>query len=182
MLNSAKQMLMNRLKIIVILTITLFTYTACKDTITNGGITSCDFAAFTGVADSCIVAVPNIFTPNGDGINDVFVVIFSNAGTSPVEDIHIVVQNEAATTVAEGFNELFSWDGSVGGAVNNGLYNVTVSLTIDAVPYDYESYVYCVPYNTVELTPIDCSDCRFLTQWDGANFNSGIDNAEVICE
>ncbi len=173
---------MNRLIIITILSFATITFTTCKDKITNGGITSCDFPAFTGVADSCIVGITNMFTPNGDGLNDVFVVIYSNAGVSPLEDIHIVIQNEASTTVAEGFDESFSWDGTVGGSINNGVFIVSVSFTIEAIPYSFESYVYCVPYNTIEFEPIDCSDCRFLTQWDGNEFNAGIDNAEVICE
>lgn len=173
---------MTRIFVAALLLVLTFTHTACKDEITNGGITSCDFPAFTATADSCLVAIPNIFTPNADGFNDVFMIIFNNTGTSSLEDLHIVVQNEAATTVAEGFDTSFSWDGKIGGSTTFGVFTVKVTMTIDAAPYIFDSYVYCVPYNTSEFDPIDCADCRFATQFDGDSFDGGIDNSENICE
>jgi hypothetical protein len=173
--------MMNRLFIAATFGFLAIAGSGCKDELTNGGITSCDFPAFVSTADSCTIAISNIFTPNGDGINDQFLPLIINAGVSPVEDYHLVVRNEGAITVFEAFDTLSGWDGEVGGAINFALYTVTVTMTIDATPYTFESYVYCLPYNIEKYDAIDCTDCRFMTQWDGDSFESSIDNAENIC-
>ncbi len=58
--------------------------------------------------DSSCVQAPNVFTPNGDGVNDVFHVVARH-----ISSIHIAVLNTAGDTVHVS-DELFGngWDGT----------------------------------------------------------------------
>ncbi|PCI93568.1 MAG: hypothetical protein COB15_16185 [Flavobacteriales bacterium] len=84
--------------------------------------------------------IPNVFSPNGDGINDVFTLGYTNAdgnrvgGTSNPchDDIQIKIYSRWGLLVYES-NEYpeFEWDGSNkgGGKVNAGTYFVLISGT-----------------------------------------------------
>lgn len=163
--------------------VTACIFAACKKKeLPNGGITSCDFSATSLTVDSVLIAIPNVFTPNGDGHNDLFMVIFDNTGTALVESPHLVIENEAGTTVSEGFDVNATWDGMVDGTQQTGVYNVTFSVFINGVEQTLQSTIYSINYNTVEFQGIDCADCLFANQWNGNMFDPGIDHHEVICD
>lgn len=62
--------------------------------------------------------VPNVFTPNGDGINDEFVVQLG-----PIEQYHLLIYNRWGRLVFETTNSSEYWDGSYKGkAVSEGVY------------------------------------------------------------
>jgi len=88
----------------------------------TGDITCSDTAYLAGyiVADTSFIVVPNIFTPNGDGTNDNFVVKFWS-----MKEVKISVFNRWGRTVhvwqsgdVRGFKNSWTqtvWDGKIGG-------------------------------------------------------------------
>jgi gliding motility-associated-like protein len=58
-----------------------------------------------------VVFVPNVFTPNGDGVNDNFIPMISGL----VTDVNIVIFNRWGLQVYESDDINFSWDGKIGG-------------------------------------------------------------------
>ena len=92
----------------------------------------CDNPAIDTVIGNSNVYIPNIFTPDNDGINDVFVVfgdslrqISSVVITSESGDIQYssgaFLPNDAST----------GWDGSVGGETEEGVYDYTIILVAE---------------------------------------------------
>ncbi len=57
------------------------------------------------------VDVPNVFTPNGDGINDEFMVVYKS-----IKNFHMSVFNRAGRKVFYTTNPGKSWDGTIGGS------------------------------------------------------------------
>jgi gliding motility-associated-like protein len=70
--------------------------------------------------------IPNVFTPNGDGMND----LYSISGISnPCNDnIHVKIFNRWGIKMYESTEPNFSWDGKTigGGDVSSGTYFVTI--------------------------------------------------------
>ena len=88
----------------------------------------CAFLAFNGLAQDSqnVVDIPNIFTPDGDGINDVF-----RINASGFEDITVSIYNRYGEVVYKYFGENGSWDGytHAGVKVSSGVYYVYVEVT-----------------------------------------------------
>jgi gliding motility-associated-like protein len=62
--------------------------------------------------------VPNVFTPNGDGINDEFRVAYKS-----IKNFEMVVYNRWGRKVYEGKDPAKGWDGKVGGKIGDpGVY------------------------------------------------------------
>lgn len=85
----------------------------CKDT---------SAAGYVNVIES-LLEVPNVFTPNGDGKNDVFMV----KGVS-LEDFHGVILNRWGRKVYEWSDPLGGWDGRIHGKyANPGTYYYVIT-------------------------------------------------------
>ena len=56
--------------------------------------------------DSCLLFIPNIFTPNGDGEDDLFMMYGAN-----VASLKIQVFNKKDQVIFESTNPAFTWDG-----------------------------------------------------------------------
>ncbi|UPT66143.1 MAG: gliding motility-associated C-terminal domain-containing protein [Sphingobacteriales bacterium JAD_PAG50586_3] len=66
-----------------------------------------------------VVFVPNVFTPNGDGVNDNFIAMVSGI----VTDVNIVIFNRWGLQVYESDDVNFAWDGTIGGQdANDSVY------------------------------------------------------------
>lgn len=71
-----------------------------------------------------VIHVPNVFTPDGDGVNDVFIIDTENATT-----MNVVIVNRWGDFIAEITDLTSSWDGtSKGNEVNEGVYFFTYSV------------------------------------------------------
>ncbi|MBL7965199.1 MAG: gliding motility-associated C-terminal domain-containing protein [Flavobacteriales bacterium] len=69
--------------------------------------------------DSACVQAPNVFTPNGDGMNDRFFVTFTN-----ITEIHVQIRNATGDLVFA-YHDLFGyWDGE--DSTGTGPYSVGV--------------------------------------------------------
>jgi gliding motility-associated-like protein len=95
-------------------TVILVTYNnspACADTITLTII----------VEETAVLTVPNVFTPNGDGQNDVFSIT-----SKGIKSAHAVIFNRWGSIIAEWDPLTSSWDGK--GAVD-GVYYYVITAT-----------------------------------------------------
>ncbi len=73
--------------------------------------------------DQPVYYIPNTFTPDGDGFNEVFLPIFTS-GFDPY-NYHLIIFNRWGELVFESYNAKTGWDGSLGNEgldVQNGMY------------------------------------------------------------
>ena len=76
-----------------------------------------------------------VFTPNGDGVNDVFVIQYSNPQDIPAEGkIYSMSGALVAAMERDSLQERFAWDGknSSGGKAPSGIYYYQI--TVNSVP------------------------------------------------
>jgi len=149
--------------------------TACKDKNDDGGnangLTSCcDTAPLQAEFDLAKVYIPNAFTPNGDGINDIFFVY----GSSNLEKVNSFSIFDGTTMIFEKNDFLpndpqLGWAGilSSGNKAEDGVYTYKVSLTSTSnETAEYEGAV-CLRGSS----PIPCvdseSDCAYSIQHNG---------------
>ena len=162
------------MKLIKILSLSLLTFTlgaAC-----NKDDTSCPGSKTEFTVGNGKIYVPNIFTSNGDGINDAFFV-FSDTNVVSIKDFKI--KNGKGNTIFESENEQ--------------------TLTFNSSLWDIEAYEgrfsYSFEANSKDGTTstvsghalsfpgdekLDCDGCQFGTQHDGyGRFNDGFPALET---
>ncbi|MEO1434989.1 MAG: gliding motility-associated C-terminal domain-containing protein [Bacteroidota bacterium] len=115
------------------------TYTV--EVIDTSGCTGTD-QIFIDVDKNREVYIPNAFTPNGDGVNDVFM-IFGGLGVAQVDRLIIYDRWGEVLFDAAGFqpnNPTFAWDGTLNGKVMNpGVFVYYAEVTfIDGVVEAYK--------------------------------------------
>lgn len=79
------------------------------------------------VYDDCetLLNFPNVLTPNGDGVNDVFWITLEN-----YQDVQVQIYNRWGQSVFYSSNPFFAWDGTVGGSPSaDGVYFVLIQIT-----------------------------------------------------
>lgn len=140
---------------------------------TNAGIAR--MPHFELSADSSCLLAPNVFTPNSDGINDVFAVVSSNMATLSVE-----IRDPQNTIVFTSDDLSPSWDGT--DSTGNGPYTVLVSGTTssgvfltghsDLAALDYNGAT-CLTFNGAPVT-VDQFDPRIC----GVTYTSN----DIFCE
>ena len=72
-------------------------------------------------ADTCTLYVPNVFTPNGDGLNDYFLMFGRN-----ISNVKCMIY-DGSQKVYELDNLSQWWDGSVNGGINSKVYTIQVT-------------------------------------------------------
>lgn len=112
-------------------TVTLIAYGAngCNDTTTSLLI----------VTDTVGISVPNIFTPNGDEINDVW-----KPSVHSVTDFECLIYNRYGVLVYEFFSDQDKWDGrtTAGLACPDGTYFYVLKATdVNNKSYDLKGYI-----------------------------------------
>ncbi|MCW3103557.1 MAG: hypothetical protein JWO09_1997 [Bacteroidetes bacterium] len=106
----------------------------------DGGFPCIDSATFTiEVFEESVVAIPNIFTPNGDGRNDVFRII-----STGVSDLSGAIFNRWGKKVYEWNGDANSgWDGNINGnAAQDGTYYYILKIkSMDGKEMEEKGYV-----------------------------------------
>lgn len=88
---------------------------------------SSEVAAAISDKNSCNISVPNVFTPNGDGINDALAVRCECV----VSQYLMEVFDDSGNTVYKSTNPSVTWDGSIAGKpVPDGYYSYKITITL----------------------------------------------------
>ncbi len=131
---------------------------------------------------NAIVFVPTVFTPNGDGINDLFYVL----GDSIRRVITLSIRDNYGNLVfradsVEANNPSKAWDGTVNGVVRKGLYSVTgaVEANDGSVGY-FESKVCNYPCGLMDIEErVSISGCHFPAEWKCWEFDDGCQTLDL---
>lgn len=153
--------------------ILLFNILACSDDDAGSGNfneSCCNNAPLVIQEDSFNLYVPNAFTPNGDGFNDVFRP-FGNDGIVSV--VTLSIQNEGGGVVFESNNFMINsnagaWNGTLpDGTLNSDIYNYDIIVeAVDGNEYSYSGTICCRAENDPACVDNEM-DCRYATQHDG---------------
>ncbi|MCH8903889.1 MAG: gliding motility-associated C-terminal domain-containing protein [Bacteroidetes bacterium] len=122
--------------------------------------------------DSSVLALPNAFTPNGDGINDVLYILGNN-----LSSISFKIK-DGMKTVFETTDINEGWDGSFKGRQKQKTY----SFNLDAITTSGEELslkgsvcaLICVYSST------DISGCCFHAQWTNNSFDPTLPTGESL--
>jgi CHU_C Type IX secretion signal domain len=159
------------MKLIKILSLSLLAFTllaAC-----NKDEKSCPGSKTEFTVGNGKIYVPNIFTSNGDGINDVFYV-FSDTNIVSIKDLKI--KNGKGNTIFERENEQFpntsSW--SIDSYKGRFSYSFEAKSS-DGTSANVSGHALSFPGDK----KLDCDGCQFPTQHDGyGRFNDGLPTLE----
>ena len=99
---------------------------ACNNSVTD--------SVLVNVVVDCGLEVPNIFTPNGDGNNDVFLV-----NAKHMNSYSIVIYNRWGKKVFESTDATQSWDGK--NVVDGTYYYVLKAEGVNGTKYDEKGYL-----------------------------------------
>ena len=125
------------------------------------------------------VYVPNAFTPNGDGINDLFLVE-GNEGISKVVSFKVFKADGTMVYEASDFplnDPSFGWNGAFpDGTLEQAIYSYSLSIeNIGNQVYDFEGTVCCRIDGPNDFPCVDLEkNCAYSSQHDG---NGGFDPA-----
>lgn len=135
------------------------------------------------------LVVPNVFTPEGDGNNDDWILFFDENITN-ISSISVLINDQLVFNgedlIISKF--IFAWDGSLNGKTEPGVYNYKIKIKIDShdeIVIDGE--VCSVPNINSDGEPSvrNCVDfeenCRFPSGWDGADGFNPAFNFDIQC-
>jgi gliding motility-associated-like protein len=89
------------------------------------------------ISPELLIWIPNAFTPNGNGNNDVFMPVFSDA--SYVRQYQMLVFDRWGNLIFQTTNPLAGWDGKTNSSIaqiDTYVYKITVA-GIDGIPHGY---------------------------------------------
>lgn len=121
-------------------------------------------------------AIPTAFTPNGDGVNDLFFVY----GIS-ISSLTLVVK-DGNTTVFQSADQNYGWDGTINGNAPPDCQTfdyVVDAILISGTTKHFEGTI-TLYGNTLSPCPDNLNDCVFGNTFDGTGFNPGISNGETF--
>jgi gliding motility-associated-like protein len=160
---------------ILFLFLTLFGCT--KSTIKKNG---CADPPLTG--NLCL---PNIFSPNGDGVNDTLFVRQS-PGHPQIVGLEFKITDAVGTILFSSTDPKFGWSGSYNGAINSGLFKSEVHASMsNGESIDFNGTVTVLGDRPKTHLINQCSECRFDSQFDGnGGFDANLPTNETsaICE
>ncbi len=142
----------------------------------------CDNPALEATVGNGRIYIPNIFTPDGDGINDVFFVF----GDSIREITSITLSNEDGSSVfGSGLFEVnnpdHGWNGRIGGKVIKGMFDYTITVVAEnGVISVLEGKVCNHPCNEDGSGPrvSEVEKCQFSVQVTDGRFDATIPSHE----
>ncbi len=168
----------------LLLALLFFLFPSCKDNCHSSVPGCCDNDAVEEQVGQGTVYLPNVFTPNFDGVNDQFFVyandinriisfkIFSKTGDL-IYEVQNVLPNDPS----------IAWDGRIeGGDVQADLFTYKIEdESLDGMTKEIEGAVCSFPCgNTVEKEPAfdALANCKLGRQNNGGTFDSLIDSGE----
>ncbi len=170
----------------IIATIWLILVGCCKDNNSNKLQGCCDEPAINATVGNGHVYVPNVFTPNADGINDI---LWVSGDNNIVFIRRFQVRDKEGNTVfqvLDGIPNDYSsgWNGMVGNKYENGMYNITLQVEAadgtNATLHGKVCNFRCLDNGTEE--PISAQGCQFPVQVIDGQFESLIPTGEqTIC-
>lgn len=159
---------------ILLIPFTFALITCKKDNTGSLVLNPCSQNALHEIVDTCLIAIPNAFSPNGDGLNDFMGVMFS----CTIEGYSLVVKNSEEIIVFQATDPFQMWDGTFGGQITEGDYDYTVSGNIEGAPFAFTGGISII----LGLSNgIDCSNCLFQSQYTIVEFDSNINSGEQFC-
>jgi gliding motility-associated-like protein len=131
------------------------------------------------------ICLPNIFTPNGDGINDILYVRQST-GLPQIDTLEFKILDGTGAYLFYTSDPAVGWDGSYKGKKKTGVYNCEIKATLtNGETVDFTGTVTCLTKTTEEFIISSCTECRFDSQFNGqGNFDADLPTYESasICE
>ncbi len=107
------------------------------------GCTSPSDSVHISVSSICGLEVPNVFTPNADGVNDFFKLIASEG----IETLELIIMNRWGNVVFTSNQPDFAWNGASmdGNALSEGVYFYKINArSISGEEFDLHGYVQLV--------------------------------------
>ena len=130
------------------------------------------------------VYVPNIFTPDGDGIND-FINVFADTNIKVIRLMTITNKKGEVVIFAKDFppnDHRWGWDGRINGKVIKGIYQITAEVEdIEGIVKTLYGQVCSFPCDDdAKLNdPLKADKCWFPNQHDGDGyFDLGLSSGE----
>lgn len=169
----------NLLFIIACITLSI----ACKkDSNSNPLDGCCDTPAINTTVGNGHVYVPNVFTPNGDGINDLLVV-YGDQNIKLIRSFRVNDKEGTSVFFSENIplnNFIYAWDGTVNNQYKNGVYSIVMEVeALDGTIATLEGKVCnyrCL--DTGEEDPISGVGCQFPYQVYNGVFDPTIPTGE----
>ena len=165
---------MNR--VILITGITLLLFASCAKTrIKKMG---CESTNSLTIVDSCNLFVPNVFTPNGDGLNDVFL----PSCDCPITNYKMVIENHKGKEVFSTTDQTEAWNGtnSKGKNVEEDMYRCIITGTLSGLDLNYNETLLRVEHST-KYHINRCSQCVYPEDYNGLGVINGVPS-EVVCK
>ncbi len=178
----------SKLTFILLLCLSFF---ACKEdeepAPTNPYIGCCDIPPGETVVGNSRINVPNAFTPNGDGINDLFTMQTTNIDFIPRFEIFDKNEKSVFRLINVSiFNGDVQWDGTIdhfgNDVVVGGVYTYELEFfTFEGIQSEVSGSVCCYICDDELATEEDA--CLFFTQLklNGTGFDPDKDNLEGDC-
>ena len=160
-----------------------FSFFACGDDDGFSGNCSCHANAVEFIVGEGQVYLPNVFTPNGDGINDFYL---PYAGTDIAEIEEFVIRNGNGEILFS--NENFApnssqngWDGQEGTLPYSGQFNFSARIRSADGTVEELSGEFCSFPCSEGTTLSNLGNCRYGTQHSGeGGFNENAPSLESL--
>jgi gliding motility-associated-like protein len=129
------------------------------------------------IGDSCGIYVPNIFTPNGDGTNDMLNIMCSCL----ISDFEFEVKKNRKI-IFQTTDQSSSWDGTCNGEFQTGVFDYSISGKIDGLNFSNNGEITCLPnlYDVVYIIE-NCENCNTGSQFSGGILVPQLPSGELIC-
>lgn len=184
----------NSLLLFLLFSLTLFSYCDSDDAQPECEPASpyencCGTAPLEVVLGTGEMFVPNIFTPNGDGVND-FWLPYTNNGITFIKSL--IVKDELGQEIFQKFDLMAGaalnigdgWDGTDGqGNILNGLFGFEITISnIDNQEATFTGKICCINCQEGNVNSENIDNCGFGSQHNGeGNLDLNIQNNEADC-